>query len=157
MVTKIGDYIDGQWRDDPAREHLKVTNPASAAVIGEVLLSPKEVVAQAVDAGYAAFLEWRRVPVGERIQPLFKLKYLLDEHIEELAQIITNECGKTFKESMGELRRGIENVEVACGMPSLIQGYNNEDIASGIDEHMMRQPLGVTAAITPFNFPGMIP
>ena len=82
---------------------------------------------------------------------------LLEEHIDEIARIITNECGKTLAESVGEMRRGIENVEVACGMPILMQGYNNEDIARGIDEHMIRQPLGVVAAITPFNFPGMIP
>jgi malonate-semialdehyde dehydrogenase (acetylating)/methylmalonate-semialdehyde dehydrogenase len=82
---------------------------------------------------------------------------LLEEHLDDIAKIITNECGKTYKESIGEMRRGIENVEVACGMPSMIQGYNNEDIASGIDEHMFRQPLGVVTAITPFNFPGMIP
>jgi malonate-semialdehyde dehydrogenase (acetylating)/methylmalonate-semialdehyde dehydrogenase len=82
---------------------------------------------------------------------------LLDEHKPELACIITEECGKTLAESMGELLRGVENVEVACGIPSLMQGYNNEDIAPGIDEHMIRQPVGVVAAITPFNFPGMIP
>ena len=89
----------------------------------------------------------------DRIQPLFKLKALLEENLEELARTLTQECGKTLTESRGELRRGIENVEVACGAPSLMQGYNNEDIARGIDEHMFRQPLGVVAAITPFNFP----
>ncbi|MCC6615864.1 MAG: CoA-acylating methylmalonate-semialdehyde dehydrogenase [Anaerolineae bacterium] len=157
MVTKILDYIDGQWTDARAGDQLNVVNPAYGAVIGEVVMTPQSVVGQAVEAGHAAFLEWRRVPVGERIQPLFKLKALLDEHLDEIARVITNECGKTYAESVGELRRGIENVEVACGIPSLIQGYNNEDIASGIDEHMFRQPLGVTVAITPFNFPGMIP
>jgi malonate-semialdehyde dehydrogenase (acetylating)/methylmalonate-semialdehyde dehydrogenase len=88
---------------------------------------------------------------------LFQLKNLLEERLDELARTITNECGKTYQESVGELRRGIENVEVACGAPILIQGSNNEDIASGIDEHMIRQPVGVVAAITPFNFPAMIP
>ncbi|HTI52047.1 MAG TPA: CoA-acylating methylmalonate-semialdehyde dehydrogenase, partial [Planctomycetaceae bacterium] len=77
--------------------------------------------------------------------------------LDELAQVIVDECGKTKVEALGELRRGIENVEVACGIPSLLQGYNNEDIASGVDEHLFRQPLGVVAAITPFNFPAMIP
>jgi malonate-semialdehyde dehydrogenase (acetylating)/methylmalonate-semialdehyde dehydrogenase len=157
MVNQILDYINGGWTDASASEKLPVFNPASAATIGEVVLTPKEVVAQAVDAGSKAFKEWREMPVGERIQYLFKFKMLLEDHVDELAKIITNECGKTFKESVGELRRGIENVEVACGMPSMIQGYNNEDIARGIDEHMFRQPLGVVAAITPFNFPGMIP
>jgi malonate-semialdehyde dehydrogenase (acetylating)/methylmalonate-semialdehyde dehydrogenase len=157
MVTKILDYIDGQWYDAGTATALDVENPASAAVIGQVLLTPGEVVARAADAGHRAFLEWRRVPVAERIQPLFRLKQLLEDHLDELARTITNECGKIYAESVGELRRGIENVEVACGMPILMQGYNNEDIARGIDEHMIRQPLGVAAAITPFNFPGMIP
>src|SRR5262249_47456516 len=82
---------------------------------------------------------------------------LLEAKLDDIARTITNECGKIYAESVGEMRRGIENVEVACGMPILMQGYNSEDIASGIDEHMFRQPLGVVAAITPFNFPGMIP
>jgi malonate-semialdehyde dehydrogenase (acetylating)/methylmalonate-semialdehyde dehydrogenase len=157
MAKKILDYIDGQWYDAGTATALDVENPASAAVIGQVLLTPAEVVARAADAGHRAYREWRRVPVAERIQPLFKLKQLLEEHLDELARTITNECGKIYAESVGELRRGIENIEVACGMPILMQGYNNEDIARGIDEHMIRQPLGVAAAITPFNFPGMIP
>jgi len=114
-------------------------------------------VNEAVQKAHGAYLEWRQVPVTERIQPLFKLKALLEEQLDELAKTITNECGKTYAESVGELRRGIENVEVACGAPLLMQGYNNEDIARGIDEQMIRQPLGVVVAITPFNFPGMIP
>ncbi|XWX05621.1 CoA-acylating methylmalonate-semialdehyde dehydrogenase (plasmid) [Aggregatilineales bacterium SYSU G02658] len=157
MVEQVRDYIGGQWVEAPDAEWLNVVNPASADVIGKVLLTPREVVAQAVESGHQAFQEWRYVPVGERIQPLFKLKFLLDEHINDLARTITNECGKTFAESVGELRRGIENVEVACGAPALMQGYNNEDVARGIDEHLFRQPLGVVTAITPFNFPAMIP
>ena len=81
----------------------------------------------------------------------------MEQHLDDLAQTLTQECGKTLGESKGELKRGLENVEVACGMPILMQGYNNEDIARGIDEHMFRQPLGVVAAITPFNFPAMNP
>lgn len=157
MATKILDYVNGDWTDAKSADLLSVINPASASTIAEVVMTPKEAVGEAVDAGQKAFREWRTTPVLERIQYMFKLKMLLDEHIDEIAAIITNECGKTFNESVGELRRGIENVEVACGMPSMIQGYNNEDIARGIDEHMFRQPLGVVAAITPFNFPGMIP
>ncbi|MEL7234691.1 MAG: aldehyde dehydrogenase family protein, partial [Chloroflexota bacterium] len=157
MVQKILDYVNGTWTDGGASEFLAVENPASAAAIAEVVMTPKEAVAQAVEAGQTAFREWRLTPVVDRIQPMFRLKMALDEHVDELAKIITNECGKTYKESVGELRRGIENVEVACGMPAMIQGYNNEDIARGIDEHMFRQPLGVVTAITPFNFPGMIP
>lgn len=157
MVTKILDYVNGQWTEANAQDSLPVINPASAAVIGQVVLTPRETVAQAVEAAQTAFQTWRRTPVLERVQPLFRLKFLLEQHLDEIARTITNECGKTFAESRAELQRGIENVEVACGMPSLIQGYNNEDIASGIDEHMIRQPLGVVTAITPFNFPAMIP
>lgn len=157
MAVKILDYVNGDWTDAKASDLLGVINPASASTIAEVVMTPTTVVAQAVEAGQTAFREWRLTPVLDRIQYMFKLKMLLEEHINEIGEIITNECGKTFKESVAEMRRGIENVEVACGMPSMIQGYNNEDIASGIDEHMFRQPLGVVAAITPFNFPGMIP
>ncbi len=157
MTTKILDFINGQWTDAKSSDLLDVINPARGASIAEVVMTPKEVVAQAVEAAQAAYQEWRYVPVTDRIQYLFKFKMLLEDHLDEIAQVITNECGKTYKESIGEMRRGIENVEVACGMPSLIQGYNNEDIARGIDEHMFRQPLGVVTAITPFNFPGMIP
>lgn len=155
--NQLLNFVNGQWQRSSASDYLDVTNPATAQAISQVPLSPGAEVDAAVDAASKAFNEWRRMPPVERVQHLFKLKVLLDEHKEEISQVITNECGKTFNESMGEIQRGIENVEVACGIPSLIQGYNNEDIARGIDEHMFRQPLGVVAAITPFNFPGMIP
>jgi malonate-semialdehyde dehydrogenase (acetylating)/methylmalonate-semialdehyde dehydrogenase len=150
-------YIEGQWRSSGATETLPVVNPATGEELGRTPLSPAEEVDQAARAGAAAFPEWRRVPVGDRIQYLFRLKTMLEENIEDLARTITMEAGKTLGESRGEMRRAIENVEVACGAPAMIQGYNSEDIASGIDEIMIRQPLGVTAIIAPFNFPGMIP
>lgn len=150
-------YISGQWHRSTAAEQLEVHNPATAEVIASVPLSSRAEVDRAVQAALAAFPGWRNTPVIDRVQPLFRLKVLLEDNIEGLARTITMEAGKTYQESIGEMRRGIENVEVACGMPSLIQGYNNEDIARGIDEQMIRQPLGVVAAITPFNFPGMIP
>lgn len=157
MADRIINYVAGTWTDGGANVRQNVMNPAFGKPIGEVVMTPQEVVARAADAGWKAFLEWRRVPVTDRIQYLFRFKQLLEEHIDALAKTITNECGKTYKEAVAEMRRGIENVEVAIGTPALMQGYNNEDIAAGIDEHMFRQPLGVTAAITPFNFPGMIP
>ena len=110
-----------------------------------------------MSAAAAAFPGWRRTPPTERIQFLFTLKGLLERHFDELAATITRECGKTLAESGGELRRAIENVEVATGIPTMMMGTNAEDIASGIDEMMIRQPIGVVAIITPFNFPGMIP
>ncbi len=155
-LEKIIDYIGGQWVA-PHAETLPVFNPASAAPIGEVILTPRAIVAQAVETAHEAFHSWRAVPVTDRIQYLFKLKQLLEDNLDDLARTITNEAGKTYQESVAELRRGIENVEVACGAPILMQGYNNEDIARGIDEHMYRQPLGVVTAITPFNFSAMIP
>ena len=157
MADQLLNYVNGQWQRSSTGSYLDVTNPATTQVMTHVPLSPGAEVDAAVEIAQKAFIEWRRTPALERVQHLFKLKNLLDEHRDELARTITNECGKTFGESIGELQRGIENVEVACGIPSLMQGYNNEDIASGIDEHMIRQPLGVVAAITPFNFPGMIP
>ena len=154
---QLYNYIAGEWRRSRATETLDVRNPATAETIVRVPLSPGVEVDEAVQAAQAAFDEWRRTPATERIQYLFTLKNLLEEHFDEIARLTTQECGKTLAESRGELRRGIENVEVACGIPSLMMGYNAEDIARGIDEHMLRQPLGVVAAITPFNFPGMIP
>jgi malonate-semialdehyde dehydrogenase (acetylating)/methylmalonate-semialdehyde dehydrogenase len=157
MLKRLENFVGGTWQASRAVEALKVLNPASAQVLAEVPLSPPEEVDAAATAAQKAFPEWRRRPAGERIQPLFKLKALLEENLDELARGVTDECGKTYAESVGELQRAIENVEVACGIPCLMQGYNNEDIAPGIDEHMIRQPLGVVAAITPFNFPAMIP
>jgi malonate-semialdehyde dehydrogenase (acetylating)/methylmalonate-semialdehyde dehydrogenase len=150
-------YIGGKWQQSRTSEYLNVRNPATAETLVRVPLTAASEVDEAVQAAQAAFPEWRRTPSTQRIQYLFKLKKLLDDNFEEIARLTVDECGKTLDESRGELRRGIENVEVACGIPILMQGYNSEDIASGIDELMFRQPLGVVAAITPFNFPGMIP
>jgi len=157
MSERLQNFIDGKWHSSAAKETLKVMNPASAQVLVEVPLSPAEEVNQAVEGAAKAFIGWRRTPVGDRILPMFKLRELLVANREDLALTITDECGKTLAESRGEMQRAIENVETACGMPIMMQGTNNEDIATGIDEHMIRQPLGVVAAITPFNFPGMIP
>ena len=150
-------YIAGDWRPSSATEYLDVVNPATVEVLGQVPLSPAVEVDQAARAAAAALPGWRRTPASERTQYLFKLKGLLEEHFEDLSRTITQECGKTLDEARGEIRRSIENVEVACGIPTLMQGYNSEDIASGIDEFMIRQPVGVAAAIAPFNFPAMIP
>ena len=150
-------YINGEWCPSKATEFLDVVNPATTEVLTQVPLSPKEDVEAATVAAETAFTSWRRIPPTERVQYLFKLKFLLEEHIDELSRTITLECGKTLAESKGEWQRAIENVEVACGIPTLMQGYNLEDVARGIDEIMIRQPVGVTAIIAPFNFPGMIP
>ena len=156
-ITKVPNFINGRWVESRASEWLDVTNPATGETIAQTPLSSAAEVASAVEAAATAYPQWRRTPPEDRIQPLFKLKQLLEDHIDELGRIITQENGKTFAEGKAELRRAIENVEVACGIPMMMQGYNLEDVARGIDEMMIRQPLGVVAAITPFNFPGMIP
>ncbi|MBM3776314.1 MAG: CoA-acylating methylmalonate-semialdehyde dehydrogenase, partial [Acidobacteria bacterium] len=147
----------GQWTPARASETLPLLNPANQEELGRVPISSAEDVDAAVRAAQAAFPDWRRTPAPERIQALFRLKPLLEEHFEELSRTITLECGKTLAESRGEMRRAIENLEVACGVPMLMQGSVLEDVAAGIDELMIRQPLGVCAIIAPFNFPGMIP
>jgi malonate-semialdehyde dehydrogenase (acetylating)/methylmalonate-semialdehyde dehydrogenase len=156
-TTTLLNYVANEWRKPEASEYLDVLNPATAEVMGKVPLSTAAEVNRAADAAQAALPGWRRTPAGERIQYLFKLKDLLDANFDDLARTITMEAGKTLDESRGEMRRAIENVEVACGIPQMMQGVNSEDIASGIDEMMIRQPVGVAAAICPFNFPGMIP
>lgn len=155
MIAK--NYIAGSWRELEEGPAAEVHNPATGEAIARVPLSPEAEVDRAAKAAAEAFPEWRRTPAVERVQYLFKLKALLEENFDSIARTITLECGKTLKESRGELRRAVENVEVACGIPALAQGYNSEDIARGIDEMMIRQPVGVAAAICPFNFPGMIP
>ncbi|HXF83723.1 MAG TPA: CoA-acylating methylmalonate-semialdehyde dehydrogenase [bacterium] len=156
-MREVLNHVAGEWTRATSGRTLEVFNPASGEVIARVPLSGAADVDHAAQAAARAFQEWRRTPAPERVQPLFHLKRLLEEHLDDLARTVTEECGKTYDESVGELRRGIENVEVACGIPALLQGYNSEDVARGIDEHLFRQPLGVVAAITPFNFPGMIP
>src|SRR5438034_833326 len=150
-------YVGGTWKRSRTSNFLDVRNPATAETMVRVPLTSRDEVGEAVQAAQAAFVDWRRTPPTERVQYLFKLKKLLEDHFDEIARLTTQECGKTLSESQGELQRGLENVEVATGIPSLMMGYNVEDIARGIDEHMLRQPVGVVAAITPFNFPGMIP
>ncbi len=156
-ISILPNYINGQWCASKATDYLEVINPATAEVLAQVPLSPASELNQAVTDAAVAFTTWRRTPPTERVQYLFKLKNLLEENFEDLAHTITLECGKTLAESKGEMRRAIENVEVACGIPMMMQGTNLEDIAKGIDEMMIRQPLGVAAVICPFNFPGMIP
>jgi malonate-semialdehyde dehydrogenase (acetylating)/methylmalonate-semialdehyde dehydrogenase len=156
-LAKVLNFVDGRWIEPKSAEWRDIVNPATGEAIGQTPMSAAADVGAAVEAAANAYPEWRRTPPEDRIQPLFKLKQLLENHVDELGRLTTLENGKTFAEAKAELRRAIENVEVACGIPTLMQGYNLEDVARGIDETMIRQPLGVVAAITPFNFPGMIP
>ena len=154
--STLANYVNGNWVT-PSSDLLDVTNPATGETLAQVPLCGSSEIDLAVQAASEALKIWAETPVTDRIQPLFKLKMLLEDEFENLAAIITEECGKTLNESRGEIRRGIENVEVACGAPILMQGHSNEDIARGIDEIMFRQPVGVCTIITPFNFPAMIP
>jgi malonate-semialdehyde dehydrogenase (acetylating)/methylmalonate-semialdehyde dehydrogenase len=154
---EILNYINGEWVKPLVNEYVEVINPATGAVLAKTPLSGKDAIESAARAGMEAFPGWRRTPVQERIQYLFKLRDLLKSNTDEIARTITNESGKTFEEARAEMLRMIENVEVACGMPMLAKGEISEDIAPGIDEIMLRQPVGVSATIAPFNFPGMVP
>ena len=156
MATTLKNYIAGDWKKSQNADMLTVDNPATQDTLAYVPIGESSDVDTVVQAAKEAFPAWRNTPANERVQYLFKLKHLLEENIEDIAKTITIESGKTYKESIGEMRRAIENVEVACGTPLMLQSEFSEDIARGIDEYMIRQPLGVCAAICPFNFPGMI-
>jgi malonate-semialdehyde dehydrogenase (acetylating)/methylmalonate-semialdehyde dehydrogenase len=157
MVKQLKNYIGGQWVASSASTYLPVNNPATCELIGEVPDSPVADVDAAAKAAKAAFPEWRSTPVLSRSQYMYRLKSLLEGRFEELVETVVKENGKTRDEARGEVRRGIESVEFAATVPSIMRGYKVEDISSGIDETAERQPLGVFAAITPFNFPNMVP
>jgi len=156
-VLPIKNYINGKWVLSSGTETLEVINPADKTLLAKCPLSTSKDVDSAVKAAKEAFKTWREVPVIERVQILFKLKTLLEKNSEELAKICTQENGKILLESRGDVRRGIQMIETACGMPTLLMGKSLEDIASGIDCQAIRRPLGVFCAITPFNFPPMVP
>ena len=153
----LRNFVGGEWVAARASERLPVQNPATGEVLAEVPLSNAEDVDVAVKAAAAAFESWRRVPPVQRARYLFRFRELLEKNKQELAEICTREHGKTLAESLNDLGRGIENVEHACGIPTLMMGENLEDVATGIDCEAVHQPLGVFAAITPFNFPPMVP
>ena len=157
-MNTLQNYINGKWISSHSASSIPVLNPATQEVLAQVPYGDETHadVEQAIVAAQAAYLEWKAVPVLKRIQPLFKLKQLLEENREEISRLITLECGKTLAESNGEIQRAIENVEVACGAPMLMQSEFLENVATGVDEYMIRQPLGVTACIAPLNFPAMI-
>jgi malonate-semialdehyde dehydrogenase (acetylating)/methylmalonate-semialdehyde dehydrogenase len=157
MVKQLKNYIGGQWVKSTASVYLPVNNPATCELIGEVPDSPRADVDAAAKAAKAAFPEWRSTPILSRAQYMYRLKALLEGRFEELVETVVKENGKTRDEARGEVRRGIESVDFAAGVPALMRGYKVEDISSGIDETAERQPIGVFAAITPFNFPNMVP
>ncbi len=157
METALRNYVGGEWIQSSGSDSLEIMNPGTGEVLGHVPLSTVKDVEHAVSAAKDAFKTWRQVPPVARVRYLFRLRDLLETHFEEIAEIVTRENGKILAESRGSVRRGIENVEHACGIPTLMMGRMLEDIAAGIDCEYVRQPLGVFAAVTPFNFPAMVP
>ncbi|HJT86259.1 MAG TPA: aldehyde dehydrogenase family protein, partial [Bryobacteraceae bacterium] len=150
-------YINGHWEIPRDCEVQPVTNPVTGNLIAEVPFAGEADVDRAVRAAHDAFLKWREVPVVDRVQVLYRYKELLERHGAELAAVLTRENGKTIDDAKAEVRRAIQMVEVACGMPSLLMGDSLNDVARDIDCQTIRQPLGVCAGITPFNFPAMVP
>ena len=152
----LRNYIGGEWVESKGAL-VDVVNPATGGVVAKAPSSTRDELDTAVSAATDAFPDWSRTPPNTRAQCLYRLRELMAEHFEELSRIQTQEHGKTIDESRGETRRGIEEVEVACGIPTLMMGYNSEDIAVGIDEYLIRKPVGVFGILPPYNFPLMIP
>lgn len=155
-MKKLKNFINGEWKESKNNNYLAVEDPGTGEIISQVPSGSKQDIDSAAQQAAEAYELWKNVPVEKRIQYLFKMKAILEKNTEEIASICTKECGKTFAESKGEIVRAIENIEVACGVPTLMQGEFLEDISAGIDEFVIRQPLGVGACIVPFNFPIMI-
>src|SRR4051812_38797313 len=156
-VEKIKNYVGGEWTLSSSKEWSSVTNPATGDKIGDVPAGNAQDVDAAVQAAKKAFITWREVPPAVRARYMFDLRNLMEKNYDELLSICTQEHGKTFEESKGDVRRGIENVETAAAIPSLMMGDALEQIANGIDCVSYRQPMGVFGIIAPYNFPSMVP
>lgn len=157
MIETLKNYIGGNWVESSATEKLELINPATEELIAYVPLSPKSDVDKAAKAAREAYKTWSKTPVPRRARIMFKYQQLLIEHWAELAKLITNENGKTYTDAYGEVQRGIECVEYAAGIPSLMMGKSLPDIATSVESAMYRYPVGVVGGITPFNFPMMVP
>jgi malonate-semialdehyde dehydrogenase (acetylating)/methylmalonate-semialdehyde dehydrogenase len=157
MVEKLKNYIGGEWVESKGDKTLDVVNPATLEVMAKVPLSVKEDVNDVITAAKEAFWDWRSTPALTRSRYLFEYRNLLDENFERISEIIVKEHGKTLDEARGDIKRGIETVELACGVPSLMMGTIEEDVAKSIDEACIKEPLGVCLGLTPYNFPAMIP
>ncbi|MBB0246465.1 CoA-acylating methylmalonate-semialdehyde dehydrogenase [Streptomyces alkaliphilus] len=157
MTPRIEHWIDGAPYAGTSERTAPVHNPATGAVIGEVAMADTADTDHAVARALAAAREWREAPLSRRSAVLFAFRELLNARTDELAAIITAEHGKVLSDAVGEVRRGLENVEFAAGVPQLLKGDRSEQAASGVDVHTVRQPLGVIVGITPFNFPAMVP
>ncbi len=156
-VPVLKNYINGEWIESKSTDIREVLNPATGEVIAKVPMSTVEETEEAIKAANKAFARWRRTIPVTRARYFFEMKALMEERFEDLARQVVIENGKTIDDARGEIRRGIENVELATGIPSLMMGYNAEDVAVEIDEMVVRQPMGVFFTLAPFNFPSMVP
>ena len=154
---KLKNYIDGEWVESASERSLDVVDPATDEVIAEVPLSTPDEVTRAVQTAQEAFWDWRETPPTKRIQYLFRLKELLEQHFETLSRIIVQELGKTIDEARGEMRRTIEEDDCACGIPKLMHGYLAQDISPGIDLKAINEPLGVFCMVPAYNLPALVP
>ena len=157
MSKKVPLYIDGEFVASKSEQWIPVTNPATQEVIAEAPVATQSEMEAAVESAREAFKTWKEVPVSERARVMMRYQALLKEHKEEIAEILAQETGKTFEDAKGDVWRGIEVVEHAANIPSLLMGETVENVARKIDSYSYTQPLGVCAGITPFNFPAMIP
>ena len=156
-MKTVGNFIDGQVCLSSSNQTVDVHNPASGQVERRVTQSTAAEVKQAIDVAHRAFADWSRTTPLRRARIMFNFKALLEQHRDELAELIVSEHGKVYSDALGELTRGMEVVEFACGIPHLIKGEYSPDVGSGVDSFSLMQPLGVVAGITPFNFPAMVP
>lgn len=157
MTKTIQNYINGEWVESNSDALIAVHDPATCELLANCADSTAEDVNQAVKAAKEAFMEWRTTPVMNRAQYMHHFKNLVEENFEEISKIVVKEHGKTMDEARGEVRRAIESIDFAMSVPVLMRSDGLEDISSGIDETTVRQPAGIFAAITPFNFPFMVP
>jgi malonate-semialdehyde dehydrogenase (acetylating)/methylmalonate-semialdehyde dehydrogenase len=157
MPKRLRFFLDNEWVESSSDQFATNFNPSSGDVIAETPLCTRAEVLAAVQAAKLAFPAWRETPAQERVQVLFKFKRLLDDNLHELASLLSTEMGKTHEEAVGSIKRGIEIVEFACGIPTLLMGEALENVTPNIDITTFRQPLGVCVGIVPFNFPAMIP
>ncbi|MCC6682560.1 MAG: CoA-acylating methylmalonate-semialdehyde dehydrogenase [Phycisphaeraceae bacterium] len=156
-IQTLQNYVNGRWIDSTTTQWLEVENPSTGEVIGSVPISTAAEASDAIDAAHQAFQQWREVPATTRVQPLFELTQKLKAHEESIARLVSLENGKSLPDARAEVKRAVENCEVACGMPVLQQGDTLIGAASGIDGQVLRLPRGVYTMIAPFNFPAMVP
>jgi malonate-semialdehyde dehydrogenase (acetylating) / methylmalonate-semialdehyde dehydrogenase len=157
MSTQLGHFVDGRLRAGASGRAGPVFDPAFGRTSASVSFASQEETRAAIQAARAALPAWAETPPLQRARVLFRFKALLDAHIDDLAALITSEHGKVLADARGEVTRGIEVVEFACGIPHLLKGEFSDNVGNGVDCWSLRQPLGVCAGITPFNFPAMVP